>query len=64
MYHMQISITIDLGNEAMQSLNDISVALQESFRVHGERMRPLTVGEHGSLRDGNGNTVGTWAVVK
>jgi hypothetical protein len=42
------TITIELGNEAMQSYYDI----RES----------IDVGDGGKLMDANGNSVGTWQV--
>lgn len=61
-------IHIDLGNEAMQTASDVSHAIQKSFAgslAPGESglFVPLELGDNGSIRDENGNTVGTWTIV-
>lgn len=62
---MQLSITIDLGNDAMRTASEVSAAIQKSLaRGGGSRLfEPLVLGESNSVLDGNGNTVGTWKVV-
>jgi hypothetical protein len=55
---MKFTLTIELGNEAMQSHEDIARALEDVI----ERLRLATHVENGSIRDDNGNTVGRWGV--
>jgi hypothetical protein len=45
-------LEISMGNDAMQDLNDVAAALEHLAR-HG-------FGESGSIKDANGNTVGTF----
>jgi hypothetical protein len=52
--HDQFTLTIELGNDAMQSGEDVANALVEIAA-------DLRVGqESGRIRDYNGNTVGSW----
>jgi hypothetical protein len=54
-------LTIELGNEAMQTPEDVAEALQavarELERLSGSWPR---AGAEGKIRDVNGNTVGKW----
>ena len=53
----KFTVDIELGNAAMDSHEDICDALAEI-------QKKLASGEfEGVVIDGNGNTVGTWAVV-
>lgn len=50
-------LEVELGNEAMQTVEDVAQALED--RV----MEALLRGEpEGRIRDTNGNTVGRWRV--
>lgn len=50
----KFTLSIDLGNEAMQTGEDVATALKAvaSKLAHGE--------DSGRVRDENGNTVGEW----
>ena len=54
----KFTVEIDLGNEAMQSLEDIAEALET---IVGE-MVGIDQRDAGTIHDVNGNTVGSWAV--
>ena len=59
---MTITFKIDLGNDAMQTPNDVKAALDAAV-TKGFRSpdRPITDGERrGQIKDANGNTVGRW----
>lgn len=54
----EFTLTIKLGNAAMQDPADVAHALQTlAFRLRDEGF-----GTGGRIRDENGNTVGTWDV--
>lgn len=56
---MLFQMEIALGNEAMQEASDVATALAAlSNKLHLEGWQDRT----GSIRDANGNTVGTWWV--
>ena len=55
---MKFTLEIDLGNDAMQSVNDVSWALQNVCRI--VREVTATAGESASILDLNGNRVGRW----
>lgn len=59
---MTFTLTIELGNDAMQSRGDIEGAL----RKLGQNLRymsdPPEAGDDGKIMDENGNSVGIWAV--
>jgi len=63
---MKFQIEIKLGNDAMQTYDDVSQALK-SVRAYlktyrqGEKVEP---GDNAPIRDLNGNTVGTWTVTE
>lgn len=59
---MRLYISIELGNEAMQTLTDASVAITKATLRHGDA--ELVAGDSGALRDINGNTVGKWEVIE
>ena len=59
---MELRITIELGNDAMQTPADVLAAVERSFRARmdmGAALDPLT---RNIIRDDNGNTVGRWIV--
>jgi len=59
---MRFTLDITLGNEAMQTAEDIATALAklgEQLATFDESNWP---GTEGIIRDENGNTVGTWQV--
>jgi hypothetical protein len=61
---MKFQLEIELGNDAMQTLDDVIAAIQASRKSLADGGEPLTVGDRDPiLRDENGNTVGGWKVV-
>lgn len=63
---MKFVLTIDLGNEAMLTRDDVKRAIELSLTSKSDyafmALRPLEDGDHGNLHDGNGNSVGEWEV--
>jgi hypothetical protein len=68
---MTFTLTIDLGNDAMQAPEDVAAALRRVAReVDCWAEWPIDDGEPATIadnmnttvRDANGNTVGEWAV--
>ena len=61
---MQFTLTIELGNDAMQTANDIEGVL----RKLGQRLPyisdPPEDGDEGSIMDDNGNKVGSWSITE
>jgi hypothetical protein len=59
---MRFTLEIELGNAAMQDSCDLRRAL------HDVNLQPMNAGiepgQTGTIRDVNGNTVGTWEVTK
>ena len=57
---MTFMLRIELGNDAMQTANEIEAVL----RKLGQRLPyisdPVEAGDEGSIMDDNGNTVGQW----
>lgn len=55
------TLTIELGNAAMRSPADVADALRGlADRIEDDRV--FRADDRGGIRDGNGNTVGRWAV--
>jgi hypothetical protein len=63
---VRVELEVELGNEAMQTVGDVSEAVQRSFAFHarsvGGFVTPLVPGDRERVRDENGNTVGRWEV--
>lgn len=60
---MQFKLTIELGNDAMQTGGDIADALRGlAERIDTRRGGDLA--DSGTVRDYNGNTVGTYDVAE
>lgn len=59
---MKFTLSIELGNEAMQDSEDVAHALRTVAGKVAEYYAPLEGGERGSIRDLNGNTCGSWEV--
>lgn len=57
---MKFTLEVELGNAAMQTLEDVSSAIH-GIGLDGETVA-ARVGEGGRIRDLNGNTVGKWEV--
>ena len=53
------SLTITLGNDAMQTQEDVGEALEDVAKVLMEN-GPVMQADRGTVLDANGNTVGTW----
>lgn len=60
---MHFQLSIDIGNEAMQTAQDIGLALSDL----GARLQSFDddnwTGTAGLVKDINGNKVGTWEVI-
>lgn len=54
---MQFTLTIRLGNDAMQTVEDVEDALRQLVKS-----RAISNGSSPYIRDANGNTVGEWQV--
>lgn len=61
---MKFTLTIKLGNDAMQTLDDVFCSFKKSIRGLADAQTPLAHGDSDSLRDANGNTVGQWKVTE
>jgi hypothetical protein len=61
---MTFTLTIELGNEAMQTGTDLARALREVAVRLERRPERFTEGleDAGRIQDENGNTVGGWHV--
>jgi len=66
---LKFKVELDLGNDAMQTVDEVSVALQralDAFLSDHVTSRGvaahLVEGDGGVLRDVNGNRVGVWGV--
>ena len=61
---MKFTLEIELGNDAMQTRQDI----EEALRKLGQNLRymsdPPEDGNEGFIADANGNGVGTWRVTE
>ena len=57
---MTFTVTIDLGNDAMQTAHDVQSALRDVIRDIDEA--DFSAPDRGRIGDINGNTVGTWRV--
>ena len=56
---MEFKVRIRLGNEAMQTAEDLADALR---RLAEKVERADVSGDHGVIMDTNGNRVGTWDI--
>ena len=61
---MKFTLEIELGNDAMQTRNDV----MEALRKLGQNLRYMNdtpeSGDDGGIMDTNGNTVGKWEVIE
>lgn len=57
---MKLYIEAELDNEAMQSLVEVKNAIENALMRQASD--PLTEHQSGTIRDYNGNSVGSWAV--
>lgn len=60
---MRFKLEIDLGNDAMQTGADVAQALGTVQHRIEDLLIPLRDGLGGPVKDGNGNTLGSWEVV-
>ena len=61
---MRFTLEIELGNDAMQTGQDVAGALRkEAQRLAEFCKKDLRPGAEGLIRDVNGNTVGKWQVL-
>ena len=60
---MKFKLEIELGNDAMQTYEDVVSSLIACQQTVAE-YRKLHVGDARKVRDINGNTVGKWEVVE
>ena len=58
---MKFTLTIELGNDAMQTDTDIRDVLHATA-YKARLSNPPEDGDEGSVHDYNGNTVGKWEV--
>jgi hypothetical protein len=61
---MQFTLTIDLGNDAMQTRADIESALRKLGQNCRYMSDPPEAGDDGAIMDDNGNKVGRWEVTE
>jgi hypothetical protein len=59
---MKITITIELGNAAMQTLDDVAASVNDCTCTVSDSTEPLRPGQEGKLWDVNGNVVGRFEV--
>ena len=59
---MKFSLSISLGNEAMQTPEDVSLALSKVVGLLDQSHVTFEDNARGYVRDANGNTVGSWEV--
>jgi hypothetical protein len=59
---MKFTLEIELGNDAMQTANDVFYAFRHSFHMTPME-EVLTTDNTGVVMDTNGNKVGKWNVL-
>jgi hypothetical protein len=60
---MKFTLEIELGNDAMQTNDDIAKSLQTLAHRLSQMHRDPVDGDKWNIRDANGNTVGKWEVI-
>jgi hypothetical protein len=58
---MKFVLEIELGNDAMQTVDDVVIAMKGTLR-NKNGASELQVGEYGTIKDLGGSTVGKWEV--
>lgn len=59
------TLTIELGNEAMQTSTDVERALtRTALALAHDGYEDLSAGDGGRILDDNGNRVGQWSVTE
>lgn len=61
---MKLLIEMHLGNEAMQTAEEVTIALKGSMGRARLLREAFRVGDVGAIHDVNGNSVGRWEVVE
>lgn len=61
---MKLKLEVTLGNEAMQTADDVAAAIQRSLTTAAQLVSSYHVGDSFHIKDANGNTVGRWEVVE
>jgi hypothetical protein len=62
---MRFELKIELGNDAMRTPANVASALRTIAKSGLEALYGrFTVGDYGTIRDVNGNTVGGWELVE
>jgi hypothetical protein len=59
---LKLLIEVEFGNDAMLRYSQVRTMLRDGLGTSDHRARPK-VGDGSTLRDVNGNRVGSWAVV-
>lgn len=59
---MEFTLRIELGNEAMQTRQDIENALRKLGQNLPYMSDPPEAGDDGTIHDINGNRIGEWSV--
>lgn len=57
---MTFTITIRLGNDAMQTTENVAAALEKTAEKIRDYQDPPAAGEGGRVMDVNGQSVGEW----
>jgi hypothetical protein len=58
---MTFTMTIELGNDAMQTYADLATATRRIFSDFARQHEPVE-DNAGRIYDANGNKVGTWSI--
>jgi hypothetical protein len=63
---MKFQLEIELGNDAMQTYDDVRQALKSvcAYLKEYRQGEEVEAGDDTPIRDLNGNTVGTWTVTE
>jgi len=55
---MKLKLEIDMDNSAFEEPGEIQNIIEQL----AQKLAGASQGEHGSVRDSNGNTVGSWSI--
>ena len=61
---MKFKLEFDLGNDAVQTRNDVEAILRKLGQNLAYMSDPPEEGDEGNIRDENGNTIGGWGIVE
>lgn len=59
---MRFKLIIELGNDAMQTADELAEALRNAATRIETQYNELSSGQYGGVKDVNGNNVGEWEV--